>query len=211
MSGSNFDFGALRRYPDVEAPNLHAVDATDRLLLDTAEPALLAAGPGEVAVLGDRYGALTLGAAGRFGLTGMRCHTDPLTGELARRFNAERLGLVSSYTDCALTAELVAGARVVLAQAPKGLDELAEWVGLIAASADPAVTVYLGGRVKYLTPALNGVLGQAFGTVTAGLARQKSRVIVASGLLGEVALPEFPWREWHDDVAMTVCAHGGAF
>jgi 16S rRNA (guanine1207-N2)-methyltransferase len=28
----------LRRHPDVEAPNLHAVDATDRLLLDEAAP-----------------------------------------------------------------------------------------------------------------------------------------------------------------------------
>lgn len=211
MTGSDFDFDALRRFPDVEAPNLHAVDATDRLLLDTAADVLAGAGPGEVAVLGDRYGALTLGAAGRFGCVGVRCHTDPLTGELARRFNAERLGLASSYRDCSLTAELVAGARVVLAQAPKGLDELAEWVGLIAAHADPAVTAYLGGRVKYLTPAMNGVLGAAFGSVTAGLARQKSRVITASGLLEAVGLPEFPRREWHDDLAMTVCAHGGAF
>lgn len=210
-AGSEIDLALLRRFPDVEAPNLHAVDATDRLLLDTAADALAVAGPDEVAVLGDRYGALTLGAAGRFGCTGIRCHTDPLTGELARRFNAERLGLAFSYTDCPLAAELVAGARVVLMQAPKGLDELAEWVGLIAASADPAVTVYLGGRVKYLTPAMNGVLGQAFGTVTAGLARQKSRVIVASGLRGGVSLPKFPRREWHEDLAMTVCAHGGAF
>ena len=208
---TDFDFGRLRRYPDVEAPNLHAVDATDRLLLDTAAPVLAGAGPGEVAVLGDRYGALTLGAAGRFGCVGLRCHTDPLTGELARRANAERFGLVDSYTDCPLTAELVAGARVVLVQAPKGLDELAEWVGLIAAHADPAVTVVLGGRVKYLTPAMNDALGLAFDTVTAGLARQKSRVITASGLRAGASFPDFPRREWHADLGMTVCAHGGVF
>ncbi|HST49263.1 class I SAM-dependent methyltransferase [Jatrophihabitans sp.] len=211
MTGFDFDFGRLRRHPDVEAPNLHAVDATDRLLLDTAAGSLAGAGPGEVVVLGDRYGALTLGAAGRFGCIGLRCHTDALTGELARAANADRLGLAGSYADCALAAELVAGARVVLAQAPKGLDELAEWVGLIAAHADPAVQVFLGGRVKYLTPAVNEVLGLAFGTVTAGLARQKSRVITASGLRGGASLPEFPKREWHADLGMTVCAHGGAF
>ena len=91
---------------------------------------------------------------------------------------------------------------MVLVQAPKSLDELAEWVGLIAAHADPAVTVYLGGRVKYLTPAMNEVLGLAFDTVTAGLARQKSRVIIASGLRDDVALPEFPRREWHADLAL---------
>ncbi len=30
----------LRRYPDVEAPNLYAVDASDRLILDEAAPEL---------------------------------------------------------------------------------------------------------------------------------------------------------------------------
>jgi len=211
VSGAAFDFDQLRRFPDVEAANLFAADATDRLLLDTAAGAVACAGPGEVVVLGDHYGALTLGAASRFGCTGLRCHTDPLTGELARAFNAERCGLAAGYRDCPLTAELVAGARVVLAQAPKGLDELAEWTGLIARHADPAVTVFLGGRVKYLTPAMNDVLGLAFDTVTAGLARQKSRVITASGLRAAASLPEFPRREWHADLGVTVCAHGGAF
>lgn len=211
MTGHEFDLDRLRRHPDVEAPNLHAVDATDRLLLDTAAPLLADAEPGEVVVLGDRYGALTLGAAGRFGCQAIRCHTDALTGELARACNAERLGLTGSYSDCSLTAELVTGARVVLAQAPKSLDELAEWTGLIAGHADPGATVFLGGRVKYLTPAMNEGLGLAFGTVTAGLARQKSRVITASGLRRDLALPEFPKREWHADLGITVCAHGGAF
>jgi 16S rRNA (guanine1207-N2)-methyltransferase len=164
-----------------------------------------------VAVLGDRYGALTLGAAGRFGCTGIRSHSDALTGELARAANAERLGLAGSYSDCPLAAELVSGVRVVLLQAPKGLDELTEWVGLIGRHADPGVAVHLGGRVKYLTPAMNDVLSLAFDTVAAGLARQKSRVITASGPRAGTSLPEFPKREWHDDLGMTVCAHGGAF
>ena len=58
-------FSRLGRFPDVEAANLQAWDATDKLLLDTAAD-LLAAGavqPGSrLAVVGDRYGALTLGA-----------------------------------------------------------------------------------------------------------------------------------------------------
>lgn len=162
-------------------------------------------------MVGDHYGALTLGAAARFGCSGIRSHTDPLAGELARTANAERLGLAGAYRDCPLTGELVAGARVVLMQAPKGLDELTEWLALIAGQADPAVRLYLGGRLKYLSLAMNEVLGQAFGSVTAGLARQKSRVITASGLRAGVALPSFPRREWHDDPGMWVCAHGGAF
>ena len=67
MADNNLDslFSRLGRFPDVEAANLQAWDATDRLLLDTAAD-LLAAGilhPGSrLAVVGDRYGALTLGA-----------------------------------------------------------------------------------------------------------------------------------------------------
>jgi 16S rRNA (guanine1207-N2)-methyltransferase len=208
---TDLDLALLRRFPDVEAANLHAVDATDRLLLDTAAAALAAAGPGEVAVVGDRYGALTLGAADRFGAVGIRCHTDAVTGELARALNAARFGLAGSYAECALSGELFAGARVVLLQAPKGLDELTEWVGLIARHADPAVRVFLGGRIKYLTPAMNDVLGLAFETVTAGLARQKSRVIEAAALRSDASLPSFPRREWHADLGMWVCAHGGTF
>ena len=43
-------FQELRREPDVEAPELVAVDATDRLLLDEAADLVRACGPGEVAV-----------------------------------------------------------------------------------------------------------------------------------------------------------------
>lgn len=39
-------FGRLRRLPDVEAPNLVAVDAADRLILDEADAALAAAPAG---------------------------------------------------------------------------------------------------------------------------------------------------------------------
>ncbi|HBH56923.1 MAG TPA: SAM-dependent methyltransferase, partial [Arthrobacter bacterium] len=55
-------FGTLRRHPDVEAPNLQAWDATDRLLLEAAAARLTP--DTRLAVIGDRYGALTLGALG---------------------------------------------------------------------------------------------------------------------------------------------------
>ncbi|MCU1576285.1 MAG: SAM-dependent methyltransferase, partial [Leifsonia sp.] len=61
--GPDFSFDDLRRYPDVEAANLFASDAADRLILDTAAPALAASAPGETIVIGDHYGALALGAA----------------------------------------------------------------------------------------------------------------------------------------------------
>ncbi|MFZ2528150.1 MAG: SAM-dependent methyltransferase, partial [Rhodococcus sp. (in: high G+C Gram-positive bacteria)] len=56
-------FTRLRRFPDVEAPNLVSVDAADRLLLDEAGVALAAAPAGTVVIVDDQYGALTLGAA----------------------------------------------------------------------------------------------------------------------------------------------------
>ncbi|MCX6785047.1 MAG: SAM-dependent methyltransferase, partial [Candidatus Komeilibacteria bacterium] len=45
MTAADF-FAQLRRAPDVEAPELVAVDATDRLLLDEAAAALALCGPG---------------------------------------------------------------------------------------------------------------------------------------------------------------------
>ncbi|MGZ4568420.1 MAG: SAM-dependent methyltransferase, partial [Blastococcus sp.] len=61
MSGTAL-FDHLRRDPDIEAPDLVAVDATDRLLLDEAAAPLALCGPGELVVVDDSYGALTLGA-----------------------------------------------------------------------------------------------------------------------------------------------------
>ncbi|HQG70208.1 MAG TPA: hypothetical protein PK237_07205, partial [Rhodoglobus sp.] len=62
MTGEQLDtiddrvLSGLRRWPDVEAPNLHAVDASDRLILDEAAAAIAESGPGEVVVIGDAYG-----------------------------------------------------------------------------------------------------------------------------------------------------------
>jgi 16S rRNA (guanine1207-N2)-methyltransferase len=207
----DFDFGRLRRYPDVEAANLVAVDATDRLLLDEAAPRLRQASPGSVVLVNDHYGALTLGAAARHGLDRLRVHQDPLSGELALARNAQRLGLTGSYAQLPLDAELFTGADVVLIQAPKSIDALRETVELIAGNADPEVTVYLGGRVKHLSLSMNDVLGGSFRDVRAGLARQKSRVITACGLHREASESGFPRREYLSEAGLWVCAHGAVF
>src|ERR671929_2032701 len=108
--------GRLRREPDVEAPDLVAVDATDRLLLGEAADPLAAAGPAEVAVVDDSYGALTLGAVAA-GARDVRVHQDLLVGELALARNAERTGLAGTYRSVPLGPDLASGARVVLVQA----------------------------------------------------------------------------------------------
>jgi 16S rRNA (guanine1207-N2)-methyltransferase len=202
-------FAQLRREPDVEAPDLVAVDATDRLLLDEAAGVLAAAGPGQVVVVDDSHGALTLGAVGA-GARDVRVHQDLLVGELALARNAERTGLPGTYRSLPLTPGLVDGARVVLAKAPKSLDALRELTELVAGSADPGVTLFVGGRVKHMTPAMNDVLRIGFAEVSATLARQKSRVLVARGPRpGGTA--SFPHRQVHADLGLTVCAHGAAF
>jgi 16S rRNA (guanine1207-N2)-methyltransferase len=214
----DLDFAALRRWPDVEAHDLVAWDATDRLLLDEAQEAL-AASPTEVAVIGDRHGALTLGAAAR-GATGLRVHQDALQGERALAANASRLGVAPTWEQHPLDASLVEGARVVLLQLPRELDALDEVAGLVARSAPPGVVLFAGGRVKHMTLAMNDVLRRHFGDVHASLARQKSRVLVASrplpgpgGASGEAGAGGAGWprEQRHLDLGLTVAAHGRAF
>ena len=199
----------LRREPDVDAPELVAVDATDRLLLDLGAELTARCGPGEVAVVDDNYGALTLGAIGLHGASDVRVAQDLLVNELALARNAERTGLAGTYRSVPLGPVLADGARVVLVQAPKALDALREIAEVLAASADPDVTVLVGGRVKHMTHAMNDVLGDSFGEVSASLARQKSRVLVARG--PKPAPSSFPRSHHHPDLGLTVCAHGAAF
>ncbi|WP_369044652.1 class I SAM-dependent methyltransferase [Sinomonas sp. P10A9] len=207
-----FAFEALRRFPDVEAENLRAFDATDRLL---GERGLDASGirgltGREIAVIGDAYGAITLQLAAG-GLTGMRVHQDLVTGRTALAANADALGLAGCSEPHGLDAGLLAGARLVLVQLPRGLAELEEIADAIARWSAPDVVLVAGGRVKHMTLAMNDVLRTRFADVSAGLAVQKSRLLTAAGPLPVPAAPPYPVCERHDDVDLTLCAHGGAF
>ncbi|MEC3916858.1 class I SAM-dependent methyltransferase [Nocardia sp. CDC160] len=200
----------LRRYPDVEAVNLFAVDAADRLMLDVAADSLAAAGNGRVAVIDDGYGALTLGAIAAHDLRDVRVHQDLLTGELALANNARIVGLSDRYRTHELGPALLDNVRVVLWRLPRALSGLAETAEAIARYADPEVEVFAGGRDKYLTPAMNEVLAESFGSVRASRGRQKSRILLASEPkpIGE---PRFPVRNRLDDRDLEVVAHGAAF
>jgi len=211
---ADLDLAALRRWPDVEAENLFAYDAADRLLLATAEPLLAGLdGPdgAAIAVVNDHYGALTLSLAAR-GLTGVRVHQDPLSGELALANNAEALGL-GGYRRHPLGPEMFDGVRLLLLQLPRSLDALEEIAGWVARSAAPDVVVLAAGRVKHMTKAMNEVLGTAFGQVTAGLARQKARVLTATRPV-PAASSRFPLEGSHDvglPAPLRLVAFGGTF
>lgn len=203
------DWDDLRRWPDVEASNLQAWDATDRLLLDEAGTL-----PEEVVVIGDRHGALTLGALAA-GASRVRVHQDGVLGERALVANAERRGLGRDgdrmpFAHHALDASLVEGARVVLLQLPRSLDELDEVAQLVAAHAHPEVRLIAGGRVKHMSRSMNDVLAASFGKVHASLARQKSRVLHATAPRTDAA-SDWPRHQRHDDLGLTVVAHGGVF
>ncbi|WP_109210796.1 MULTISPECIES: class I SAM-dependent methyltransferase [Microbacterium] len=201
-----FSLDALRRWPDVEAPDLVAADAADRLLLD--ESALVRAGlsDGDLVVIGDGYGALALGAASDGG-RGIRVHQDPLTGERALAANAERFGLAGAFTSMPLSPELVRDARAVLLRLPRSLDALDDIAGLIAAHAAPDVAVFAGGRLKHMSVAMNDVLRRRFGRVDVTHARQKSRALIARE--PHDGSDPSPRRTTHDGIV--VCAFGGAF
>lgn len=211
MTGERLDtiddrvLSGLRRWPDVEAPNLRAVDASDRLILDEAAAAIAESGPGEVVVIGDAYGALTIGAAA-IGATGIRVFQDSIVGERALAANAA--GAVD-YVTLPVGADLLRGARVVLMQLPRSLAELDELAAWIASAADPAVRVYAGGRIKHMTTAMNEVLARHFGRVDVTYARQKSRVLIASQPLPSE--PPMIAREFHTDLGIWVCATGATF
>ncbi len=205
-----FDFQDLRRFPDLESDNLVAVDATDRLVLAVAGEAIEAAGPGRVVVVGDRYGAMTLGAIALHGADDVRVHQDPITSEQALAHNANRAGLTKRFRQLPLDHELFTGATVVLGQLPKSLEALRE-IAQLATSADPGVQIFLGGRVKHMTLTMNDVLADSFAEVRASLATQKSRVLIAREPRPDDGVPAFPMRQHLPDLDLWVCAHGAAF
>jgi len=208
----------LRRWPDFESPELQAWDAADRLILDEAGDRLLGA---DVAVVGDNYGALTLGAL-HLGAASVHVHQDSLTGELALAANAAAsatshlAGAPMSFETRAVRFRAIplevgafSACSLVLVRLPRSLEALDEIAAIVSAGAAPNVTVLAGGRLKHLSLSMNEVLLRHFGSVTATRARQKSRVLVAQQpVVG--AVPE-PRRRYYADLGLWVVATGGVF
>jgi 16S rRNA (guanine1207-N2)-methyltransferase len=198
-----------------------AVDAADRLLLDEAAALVAQVGAGAVAVVDDRHGALTLGAAvlaggGRDGTApggagGVRVHQDACTAAAALDANAATLGRSGTYAHHGLGPGLLAGARVVLLRLPRGLAALRDVSEHVAREAEPDVVLLAGGRDKHMTPAMNDVLAESFADVRATRGRGKSRVLVARGPRSADRPFTFPVTTALPDVGLTVAAYGAAF
>lgn len=214
-------FRILRRRPDVEAPNLQAWDATDRLLLETASSVIR---PGStVAVIGDRYGALTLGARAVLQPGTLRVHQDLITGERALQLNAAAASHYESLHDdggapsawgfqqLPLGPALLANAETVLMQLPKTLAELDEAAALVARYAAADAVLLAGGRVKHMSLGMNAVLAKHFEAVQPQHARQKSRVLLATGPRRDGEGSRFPAVEHLAELDLDVAAHGAVF
>ena len=178
---------------------MFAYDASDRLILDLARPFIDGA---RLAVIGDNYGALTLGSGAR----DVRVHQDDLVGERALAANAAGV----EYSSHPLGESLLAGATLVLMQVPRSLDELDEQLAMIASYADPSVTVVAGGRIKHLTPTMNPLMLRYFESLEVSLAQQKSRAFTLRGVKPQ-SQPWLPKTQFHSDLGLWVAAHGGVF
>ncbi len=207
-------FALLRRFPDVEAPNLFAHDASDRLLLETAAEHLHAGT--RIAVVGDRYGALTLGALAAFDIGGVRVAQDLHSGRSALHRNAAAAGLEGRFESCPpgpglFSQGLFDGAGLVLLQLPRSLAELEEIADAVARHAPEDTVLLAGGRVKHMSLGMNSILERYFDSVRPQLAQRKSRVLVARGPKRPVGGPRFPVLEQLPELGITVASHGAAF
>lgn len=211
-----FPYEVLRRWPDAEAGNLFASDATDRLIVDLAASTIRSTDPGSVVVIGDRYGALTL-ASLSLGAIRMRVHQDSFTGQLALAANKEILaqgGIISpgDFENLPLGEELLVGAEAILIQIPKDLTQFEHWIRLVATYAETDVRVYAGGRIKHMTVAMNEVLGRYFSDISASLARKKSRVLFATNLRQpRPAITEAVTETYDRDLDLWICSMPGSF
>jgi 16S rRNA (guanine1207-N2)-methyltransferase len=185
------------------------LDAVDRIILREATAWLSTVGADQVVVLDDATGDLSVTAAELAGPGRVRVHCDTLADEVrtvAAASAAERSISVVSGLDEAL----LGGATAVLLRLPKSLAALDELAEAVARYADPEVHLFAGGRVKHMTRGMNRILSTHFTSVAASLGQQKSRVLMASGPRVP-ARTSYPGCERHEDLDLTVCAHGAAF
>lgn len=171
----------------IAAPDVATADAADRLILDEAAASISGADVVAIGSAGLAAGARAAGAAS------VRVYQDVLGDEPPTE----------------LDSELLAGATVVLVRLPKSLEALDRIARAVSALADPAVVVFAGGRLKYMTVGMNEVLGRSFETLDVTHARQKSRVLIAR--LPRAVAPALPRREYQSELGIWVGAVGGVF
>jgi 16S rRNA (guanine1207-N2)-methyltransferase len=215
---SAFDFAdQFRRDPGATEPDLVTIDGTDRFILDEAPHVHGDAvrQPGEVAVVDDRNGVLTLGLLAVHGAADVRVVQDSLVAERALEANAGTFGRRGFHHPATLEAAF-RDVRLVLLRLSKSNDRLDEIARAVARYAAPDVVLLCGGQTKFMSLSQNDVLRRSFGEVVASRGRGKSRLLIAQDPLRAAAnraAITAPWpRSVHvDELGMTIVAHGGVF
>ncbi len=183
-------WGSLRRWPDIESPELRAWDATDQLLLEhgLAQVEAEALTGDRILVLGDRYGALTLGLV-EAGLRGVVSVQDSVALLTALKANADELGMAGSSAFSSLDEvprPAGGGFGLVLWQLPRSVAEVEYWAVALRGLVADGATVWAGGRDKHMTPAMNKPLERWLGPVQPQRGRKKSRVLKVSAGAGSL-------------------------
>ena len=185
------------------------------------KPRQAACGPdSSVAVIGDRYGALTLGALATLGVRRVRVHQDLITGERALRNNAAAVGLdaagagTGGSSSCRWGRSCSPARRLVLLQLPRTLAELEEIAAAVARHAAPDVVLLAGGRIKHMSLGMNAVLERHFQHCPAPAG--PAEVPASSWPAAPAAAPgrresRVPAVEHLAELDLDVAAHGAVF
>ncbi len=151
-------------------------------------------------MLDDAHGGLAAALADRT-TSAVVAHSDSLVSE--RRLTDPAVEVVPDL------ASALVGAQLVVLRLPKSLDALDEMARTAAQLGAEDVRLVAGGRTKHMTPSMNAVLAASFEKVRASLGRQKSRVLHAG--VAKKVKQEWPRQRHHDDLGLTVHAHGAVF
>ncbi|RDG38346.1 methyltransferase [Streptomyces corynorhini] len=214
----------LTRFPDHPRETLRAWDAADEYLLrhlagSDAEPADLS---GPVAVVGDRWGALTTALAARrldSATSGPLVQiTDSYLTQRATRANLARAGVGEDAVRL-LSARDTPPERIdlLLVRIPKSLALLEDQLHRLAPAVHPGTTVLATGRVTEIHTSTLKLFEQILGPTTTSLAVRKARLIFCAPAPGRTRTPG-PWPHRYalpDEIGSmsgrTVVNHAGIF
>lgn len=210
---------ALTRFPEHPRDPLRAWDAADEYLLrhlaESEAPALR----GTVAVVGDRWGALTTALAGRPGPDALIQITDSHLAHEATRANLSRAGLADTPRVRLRTTQDTPPPRidVLLVRVPKSLALLEDQLHRLAPAVHPGTTVIGTGMVKEIHTSTLQLFERVLGPTRTSLAVKKARLIFCTPGPA-LARPANPWPHRYTlpgDAAtvagLTVVNHAGIF
>ncbi|MFJ5926770.1 methyltransferase [Kitasatospora sp. NPDC092948] len=185
----------LARFPENPREQLRAWDAADEYLLRYLKEGSDSAGPvspdGAVAVLGDRWGALSTALAGTAG--SLTAITDSYLSARAIGANLARNGLDPARVDVRSTQqEPPARIDVLLVRVPKSLALLEDQLHRLAPALHPGTVVVGTGMVTEIHTSTLQLFERILGPTRTSLAVRKARLIHTTPD-GALDRPANPW------------------